>query len=67
MTVERQMAAPAELIYDAWTKRFDKWFAQPGELVMTPEEGVSSSSTTGTTGVGTLTTVGSWNWSRTGV
>jgi uncharacterized protein YndB with AHSA1/START domain len=39
MTVERQMAAATELIYDAWTRRFDKWFAQPGELLMTPEEG----------------------------
>ena len=39
MTVERQMAAAAELIYEAWTRRFDKWFAQPGELLMTPEEG----------------------------
>ena len=39
MIVERQMTAPAELIYDAWTRSFDKWFAQPGELRMTPEEG----------------------------
>ena len=39
MTVERQMAAAAECIYDAWTRTFDKWFAQPGELIMTPNEG----------------------------
>jgi uncharacterized protein YndB with AHSA1/START domain len=39
MTVERQMTAATELIYDAWTRRFDKWFAQPGELIMTPEVG----------------------------
>ena len=39
MTVERQMDATAELIYGAWTKSFDKWFAQPGELLMTPKEG----------------------------
>lgn len=25
MTVERQMTAPADLIYDAWTRRFDMW------------------------------------------
>ena len=39
MTVERQMKAAAELLYDAWTSSFDKWFAQPGELIMTPKEG----------------------------
>ena len=39
MTVERPMVATAELLYDAWTRRFDKWFAQPGELLMTPEVG----------------------------
>jgi uncharacterized protein YndB with AHSA1/START domain len=39
MTVERQMDATAELIYGAWTKSLDKWFAQPGELLMTPKEG----------------------------
>lgn len=38
-TVERLMAAPAERLYDAWTRRFDLWFAQPGELVMAPEVG----------------------------
>ena len=39
MTVERTMTAAAELIYDAWTRRFDCWFAQPGELIMTPVVG----------------------------
>lgn len=39
MTVEQQMTAPADRIYDAWTRGFDKWFAQPGELIMTPEQG----------------------------
>ena len=39
MTVERQMKASAEQIYDAWTSSFDKWFAQPGEMVMIPEVG----------------------------
>ena len=33
------MKAGAEAIYDAWTRNFDKWFAQPGELIMTPKEG----------------------------
>jgi uncharacterized protein YndB with AHSA1/START domain len=39
MTVERPMRAAASSIYDAWTQSFDKWFAQPGELIMKPEEG----------------------------
>lgn len=39
MTVEREMKGAATLIYDAWTRRFDSWFAQPGELIMTPEVG----------------------------
>jgi len=37
MTVERQMDASDSELYEAWTKRFDRWFAHPGELVMTPE------------------------------
>ena len=39
MAVERLMQAAAEPIYDAWTRSFDKWFAQPGELIMTAKEG----------------------------
>jgi uncharacterized protein YndB with AHSA1/START domain len=39
MTLERPMKAAAGDIYAAWTEGFDKWFAQPGELIMTPEEG----------------------------
>jgi len=39
MTVERHMEASAERLYDAWTRRFDVWFAQPGELIMTPTAG----------------------------
>ena len=39
MTVERLMAASPEQLYGAWTSNFDKWFAQPGELLMTPKEG----------------------------
>lgn len=37
MTVERLMKADASDIYRAWTEKFDAWFAQPGELLMTPE------------------------------
>lgn len=37
MTVERLMDASAADLYQAWTQRFDIWFAQPGELFMTPE------------------------------
>ena len=31
------MKADASDIYIAWTQKFDSWFAQPGELFMTPE------------------------------
>ena len=37
MTAERLMKADASEIYQAWTEKFDSWFAQPGELLMTPE------------------------------
>lgn len=37
MTIEHQMKAGAEDVYKAWTERFDWWFAQPGELMMTAE------------------------------
>ena len=37
MRVERLMKASASELYEAWTERFDAWFAQPGELLMTPE------------------------------
>ena len=38
MTLELQMKADAASIYKAWTRDFDLWFAEPGELIMTPEE-----------------------------
>ena len=37
MTVERAMGASAADLYVAWTEKFDLWFAQPGELLMSPE------------------------------
>ena len=37
LAVERQMKAQAAAIYEAWTEKFDCWFAEPGELLMTPE------------------------------
>ena len=37
MTVERVMKADAAAIYEAWTERFDRWFAEPGDLIMAPE------------------------------
>ncbi len=37
MTVERVMSAKPSEIYEAWTGKFDLWFAQPGEMFMVPE------------------------------
>lgn len=37
MTIERLMQASAAELYEAWTQRFDKWFAEPGNLLMVPE------------------------------
>ena len=37
ITVDRQMKADAALIYEAWTEKFDCWFAEPGDLIMVPE------------------------------
>jgi len=33
------MRASAPALYLAWTSRFDAWFAEPGETLMTPEPG----------------------------
>ncbi len=37
MTVERVMKASAKDLYEAWTEKFDRWFAEPGEMMMVPE------------------------------
>ena len=37
MILEIQMKADSASIYDAWTRDFDLWFAEPCELIMTPE------------------------------
>ncbi len=37
LTLEKHMKANAADLYKAWTETFDLWFAQPGELIMTPE------------------------------
>lgn len=35
--VERDMAASPGTLYEAWTRRFDHWFADPGSLLMKAE------------------------------
>ena len=37
LTIDRLMKASARELYEAWTSRFDVWFAQPGETIMVPE------------------------------
>lgn len=37
LTVERLMNASAEVIYRAWTKQLDLWFAAPGSVIMLGE------------------------------
>jgi uncharacterized protein YndB with AHSA1/START domain len=37
LSVERQMVAPPDVLYRAWTAGFDTWFAAPGTLLMRGE------------------------------
>lgn len=37
LTVERTMTTPPDLLYHAWTQRFDRWFAVPGTVMMRAE------------------------------
>jgi uncharacterized protein YndB with AHSA1/START domain len=39
VTVEREMSASADQIYEAWTERFELWFARPGSVRMRAEAG----------------------------
>ncbi|WP_043890843.1 SRPBCC family protein [Paenibacillus sp. Aloe-11] len=34
LTVERKMEASPVVLYQAWTKQFDQWFAAPGTVIM---------------------------------
>ena len=37
LSLARRMPIKAAAIYDAWTRRFDLWFAAPGSVLMRPE------------------------------
>jgi uncharacterized protein YndB with AHSA1/START domain len=37
LTVERKMDAPNDVIFRAWTKQFDLWFAAPRSVIMQGE------------------------------
>lgn len=40
LSVERLMTVSPEVLYKAWTKQFDRWFAAPGTVLM--EGGVNT-------------------------
>jgi uncharacterized protein YndB with AHSA1/START domain len=37
VSVERDMTASSATLYEAWTERFDAWFAAPGSVLMRDE------------------------------
>lgn len=37
LTVERRMDASPDVLFEAWTKRIDRWFAAPGTVLMKGE------------------------------
>jgi uncharacterized protein YndB with AHSA1/START domain len=37
LTVEREMAAAPDVLFHAWTEQFDRWFAEPGSVLMRGE------------------------------
>ncbi|MEU5431209.1 SRPBCC domain-containing protein [Streptomyces olivoreticuli] len=40
LVIEREMRADPHTLYVAWTEQFDRWFAAPGAVVMTPRVNV---------------------------
>ncbi|EJW16286.1 SRPBCC domain-containing protein [Paenibacillus alvei] len=37
LTVEREMQNPPAVLYEAWTRLIDHWFAEPGSVIMKGE------------------------------
>ena len=37
LSVERDLKIPADVLFQAWTEKFDQWFAEPGTLLMKSE------------------------------